>query len=187
MRAPRIAASLIAAGVAVAGLAAASPASASLQPVTCASTVAQFRAEHHRIWIEAGSPLYVCQSVGTIGEAGFWDGSAIHISPQGTRTDFGTPADYYREVIAHETGHAWAARRSGITFLDQYRAVRGFGDQASAGTLREDYAETFAYTLGWWDGWNGQILAPYAFRAGAGFPTSQQIARLRALAILPKG
>jgi hypothetical protein len=173
VRATRVAAALIVAGV----LLVASPASAS-QPVTCAGEVLAFQTRHRPIWVGAGSPGFICVFENTPGLSGTWDGRSVTIYPNHHPAI--APDAYYREIIAHETGHAWASAHH--VDMIRYASIRQLPPGTVPRWVNEDYAETFAYALGYWTGFDGP---PYAFRAGAGRPTPRQIGALRSAHLLP--
>jgi hypothetical protein len=154
---------------------------------TCESVIADFQARFPRIVKQSGSPITSCVTQPDAG-VGDWSGDnrielntvlsaqarAAHV------TDLGA---YWRRGIAHEYGHAWAAHNGLDPPGAEYARLRGFASGDSS-NLDEDYAETFAFSL-------GAIMqhcygaAPYCFHNSAGPPAWRQITRLRAAGMLP--
>jgi hypothetical protein len=141
----------------------------------CPTAIAAFPRVYRTAWRQAGRPAYKC----TPG-----DDLAGEYSP-GANTAYIAEANAqdgdYRSVIAHETGHAYAARHHLKNAA--YRRLRGFPTSTSDYVLDEDYAETFSYWLGVFADWNG--ASPYGFHTVAGIPTERQLLALRASGMLP--
>ena len=145
----------------------------------CAQAVESFTAAH----AELVTVPIVCEPSGPSGFGAQYDTRAqvIHVYPAG--------AVDYSAVIAHELGHAWSA---GHFSFRTYALVRGFAtpDTLAAflpgnlGLLAEDYAETFAWSIGEWADLGGP--SPYAFHTIAGPPTEGQVFWLRLYGVLPR-
>ena len=177
MRAARVVAALIVGGC----LALAAPSAGAQTQPTCTSTAIAFYKQHEPIWYGAGVPAFECDLTPVNGEGGWWDGHVVHVVAPAMPSTVPAGA-YYREVVAHEMGHAWA--QANKVDLNRYATIRGFprGTVLNS-TVTEDYAESFAYALGWWTSLH--TGAPYEFKNAAGVPTRHQILALRSARLLP--
>jgi hypothetical protein len=168
-----------------------SGASAAAQtPTPCEQGVADFTSTEKRMVRLAGSPSFVCSDPGG-GNFGRFD--------EATNTVYVTPdasVALARRTVAHEVGHAWIerhgsryadfARIRGLTFDSRLLLSDPEAAKVQVGRVIEDYAETFAYSIGWFEVVAGvAIHDPYAFENEAGFPTEAQMDALRAAKLLP--
>jgi hypothetical protein len=154
---------------------------------TCEDVVAAFLHNEHALWLDAGEPTYVCDVPDVDGQLGLYVASTntVHLP---------TWAPLTHRVIAHETGHAWAYKHR--ISMTTYAALRGLprgdsaailrGDMAWFTIVHEDYAETFAWSIGRMPDVPGlEVPPPYAFQTTAGAPTVVQVEALRAADLLP--
>lgn len=104
------------------------------------------------------------------GWAGLYSGTITVISWPGTEVS------YYREVVAHELGHAYDARVLTSEIRLEAMAVLGWAQWDM-----EHYADLYAFQRGLWadygDGW----------RHDGGIPTPEVLDALVALGALPEG
>lgn len=162
-------------------LLAAAPAQAQGLP-SCEQETMRIKAEHPKVWAQAGDPSVECGSPFVPGgNVGWFDTRANTIRLAGGFDGV------YGTAIAHELGHAWqyrAVRRS-PGLVESFAVVRGFVNAWSL-EAREDYAETFAFSLGEW-GTQVEVVAvaPYRFQTVAGVPSEGQLAVLRVSGVLP--
>ena len=153
----------------------ATPAGASVDG--CTAAIERFQTEHAAAYQDAGAPPITCAATsnGTLG--GIYKQGSITIYPaHGTAT----ADDYYRSVVAHEVGHAYNTNL-GKARWNAYTIIRGWDGYTI--DAYEDYAETFALTLGEWAAIGSP--EPFAFQNAAGVPTAEQIAQLRQWGIVP--
>lgn len=142
----------------------------------CEEAAAAFQANHPTEYADAGSPPIVCEPVRNGALGGLYDWQYVHVYPAHGSA---APADYYREVVAHEVGHAYGRYRLD---RDQYARIRGFTLTPDA-PITEDYAEVFAFALGEWSAIGSP--PPFAFQTEAGPPTFAEIEELACLGMLP--
>lgn len=179
---------LLVVGMLVVGAVVAQPGSADATGTTsCEVAVRTFVAAHTWAYEQAGSPPVVCETSASGSLAGLFDGTTVHVYPHRGSA----PEDVYmRETVAHEVGHAFAARAIGGRRWITYARLRGFPIStdpaaflATLATMREDYAETWAFAL---DDWAALGSAPpFAFQTVAGTPTPQQLHDLSCARLLP--
>lgn len=153
---------------------------------SCNAAADTFTREHASVWKYAGSPPIVCVANDGDGVQAQWAFGSIYVEDQ--------PADAnYSVWMAHELGHAWADAHDFVP-TTAYGDLRGFPRPTGTGlaiveygqTLREDYADVFAYALGEWRPMVGVVQPPpYAFQNAAGVPTPEQITALREMHLLP--
>ena len=166
---------LLLAGALAATLFAATPANATV--TACVAAVTHFVETHADAYERAGAPTIVCASAPNGNLGGTHNDGAIVIYPA---RGIATAEDYYRSVIAHEVGHAYF-RFLGKARVGAYAVIRGFSTINM--DLYEDYAETFALSIGEWRPVGSP--APFAFQTAAGVPTERQLASLRQWGIAP--
>lgn len=161
-------------------------------PATCPAVVSEFKATFPAVYAEAGSPSIECVDDPTWHGAGGTNCEDRHIainerfSDLAKRSGLTDKVAYWRELLAHENGHMWACLHGLDSRWSDYEQARGFapGDIGTvpAGVPQEDYAETFARYLGWYECFGG---APFCFQNSAGPPTSAEIRALLAAGMLP--
>lgn len=159
---------------------------------TCQQVVTQFKSTFPIIYREAGSPSISCVNDPTWHGAGGTNCQDHHIainerfSDLAKRSHLTDKVPYWRELLAHEDGHMWACLHGLDSQWSQYERLRGFTSEdvgvVPTGVPQEDYAETFAYSLGWYECFGG---APFCFQNSAGHPTSSEISALESAGMLP--
>lgn len=179
--------------VVAAGGCATADAGRSNQPATCETVLAEWRRAFPEIIQAAGSPSYSCIDEPEHGAGGYAKAdSRIEInnaySPEARSWGVTDKRRYLMRAIAHETGHAWAVHNNLEHRGEEFKAIRGYSavDAADPITIQEDFAETFAFSLGWYQS-DDECYAhvPYCWQLDAGKPTVAQIAELRAASLLP--
>lgn len=159
----------------------------------CTDVVDDFLRAFPEIIEAAGHPSYECISDPSRGAGGYWkDTNAIQInnalSPEARAWDVTDKRRYLMKAVAHETGHAWAVHNELKQRGQEFQALRDYSalDAADPIIVQEDYAETFAYALGWYQS-DDECYAhvPYCWQLDAGKPTAAQINALRAVGLLP--
>lgn len=109
------------------------------------------------------------------GYGGTYDGHLVRVYPLASQLP------YYREVLAHELGHAWEHR---LSDLDRRRIQEvlgwpGVGSWSPA--ENEAFADVYALAVGYWTDYGDGWRHPPAL----GQPTSFHLRQLRAEGLLP--
>lgn len=161
-------------------------------PTTCPQVVAEFKSTFPVVYQEAGSPSISCVNDPTWHGAGGTNCQEHHIAINTRFSDLAKGSGltdkvaYWRELLAHEDGHMWACLHGLDSNWPAYEQLRGFATQdigvVPTGVPQEDYAETFARYLGWYECFGG---APFCFINSAGPPTAGEFTALVAAGMLP--
>ncbi len=155
---------------------------------SCAAVVADFRRSFPAVLAAAGEPSIGCAPGASSGSGGY-SAAENHVaintnlSPDAKAAHFTDKAAYWRRALAHEIGHAYAAHHGMDGHWGEYAQIRGITESDTV-VPQEDYAETFALSLGWMmPDCYGPV--PYCFQNSAGHPTAHQLERLQHAGLMP--
>lgn len=120
-------------------------------------------------------PVLCAATPHTEGYGGLYDGHLVRLYP------LASEVAYYREVLAHELGHAWDWSLSGAE-LYQVQEVLGWPGLSSWSPAEaEAFADVYALAVGYWTDYGDGWRHPPAL----GRPSAHALAELQIRGLLP--